>query len=434
MNCIILKGIYIRGNTVIGADSVVTKGVEVDAIYVGNPTKFIRRIKINSTYTEKRKAGIKVEKTPRVTVLMAVHNGMPYLPAAIESILCQTFSDYEFLIVNDCSTDETREVILLYKDPRIRLIDNKENIKQTPSLNKGLAHARCELVARMDDDDISYPQRLEQQVAYLDKNQDIAAVGSNLRFINEQSEVIGTWTYPERDMILRWMQFFSCTVSNGAVMFRKSIIWDKLGGYDSSIVIAQDWELWSRVLKRHKLANIQEILLDVRKHPDQETAVQQEVTWEEVRKIGRVNPERVLGIAVDTDQWLSKFELLPHEAHRARRNHPDQFVEALEFLYRAYCERYPAAREDPEVQDMLARQYLNAADSSGPRHLSTALLAFRRAWGLSSKYLYIYRLIRWPAMFLGLRKIEAWIIRRASLYTRISQLQSGILRILDRPR
>ena len=117
-------------------------------------------------------------------VLMAVYNGMPYLPLAIESILGQTYEDFEFLIINDRSTDETREVVLGYRDSRIRLLDNQENIGQTRSLNRGLSETRCELVARMDDDDVSHPQRLERQVRFLEEHADVAVVGSNLTFVD----------------------------------------------------------------------------------------------------------------------------------------------------------------------------------------------------------------------------------------------------------
>src|SRR5659263_168424 len=107
-------------------------------------------------------------KAPKVTVLMAVYNGERYLREAIESILGQSFADFEFFIVNDGCTDSSRDIILSYRDPRIRLIDNQENIGLTKSLNIGLSLASGEYVARQDADDISYPTRIEKQIEYFE--------------------------------------------------------------------------------------------------------------------------------------------------------------------------------------------------------------------------------------------------------------------------
>src|SRR3990170_6306785 len=103
---------------------------------------------------------------PEITVLMSVYNGERFLREAIESILNQTYRDFEFLIINDGSTDSSREIILSYNDPRIRLIDNELNIGLTRSLNKGLRLARGKYIARQDADDISFRKRLEKQVAF----------------------------------------------------------------------------------------------------------------------------------------------------------------------------------------------------------------------------------------------------------------------------
>ena len=116
--------------------------------------------------------------SPRVTVLMAVYNGERFLAEAVASILDQTFRDFEFLIVNDGSTDRSREIILSFGDPRIRLVDNPENIGLTRSLNRGLELAKGGLIARQDADDISLPERLEREIGFLDGNPKAAIVGS----------------------------------------------------------------------------------------------------------------------------------------------------------------------------------------------------------------------------------------------------------------
>ena len=111
---------------------------------------------------------------------MPVYNGLPYLPHAIESVLDQTFTDFEFLIINDASTDDSFACIRSYKDPRIRLVCNETNLGQTRTLNKGLELAQGPFIARLDQDDIAYPKRLAKQVAYLDANPEVALVAGNV--------------------------------------------------------------------------------------------------------------------------------------------------------------------------------------------------------------------------------------------------------------
>lgn len=291
---------------------------------------------------------------PVVTVLMTVYNGLPYLHAAMESILEQTFKEFEFLIVNDCSTDDSRQVVLSYNDPRIRLIDNPENLNQTRSLNRGLAETRTELVARMDADDISHPRRLEKQLNYLEHHPEVVAVGTGLRFIDTKGKVIGTFEFPEDDLPLRWMQLFDCPVSCGAVLFKRSVVWEKLGGFDSSIRYAQDWELWSRVLPDYRLANVPEKLVDVRQHPGASSAAAFKPMLEEQRKIIRKGPKIIFGMEDMPPAWIDQVEILLNK----RLEKPENRVDVIDDLFRRFCERYPEAENNMDVLRILARQYV----------------------------------------------------------------------------
>lgn len=141
---------------------------------------------------------------PDLTVLMTVYNGMPYLPEAIESVLNQTYADFKLLVVDDCSIDESRQVIRGYSDPRIRLLENEENLGQTRSLNRGLGMVDTELVARMDHDDISHPERLRKQVEFLVEHADIAVLGTCIRWIDAEGTVTGKKKLPEEDLVLRF--------------------------------------------------------------------------------------------------------------------------------------------------------------------------------------------------------------------------------------
>ena len=340
------------------------------------------------------------------TVLMAVYNGMPYLPQAIESILNQTYSDFQFLIVNDCSTDSTRDIILSYKDSRIRLLDNEENINQTKSLGRGLEHTQTELVARMDADDVSHPQRLEIQVEYLREHPEVAAVGTNMRFIDHTGRVTGELRRPGHDVALRWLQLFDCPVSSGAVMFRKSVVWDKMGGFDPSIRFSQDWELWSRMPQEHKLANLPELLVDIRKHSGNAVVAFQDESLAEHRLINRVNPQRLLGITDNSEEWLAKVDTLVP----ARVDHPEHLLEVIETLFERFCALYPAARRDPDVLKERSRQYLRVLYHTDRRTLPTALRALRLAWPASSKALYFSRLARLAAVCLGGRQVKRRVL------------------------
>jgi len=325
---------------------------------------------------------------PDVTVLMTVYNGLPYLSAAIESILGQTFCDFEFLIVNDCSTDHSRDVILGYNDPRIRLIDNTENINQTRSLNRGLEATRTELVARMDADDISHPHRLEKQFKYLSYQPDIVAVGTNLRFIDTRGKVIGDYKFPEDDLTLRWMQLFDCPVSCGAVMFKRSVIWDRLGGFEPSIRYSQDWELWSRVIPEYRIGNVPEMLVDVRQHPGASSSAASVPMLEEQKKIIRENPKRILGIKDDSIEWLDKVESLLEK----RLRHPEDRLSVIETLFERFCELHPEAKNSSAVIKILARQYIEVLYYT---QIPRQILLLKRIWTslsqsprLSSIFLY----------------------------------------------
>ena len=129
-------------------------------------------------------------KKPKVTVLMSVYNGERYLHESIESILNQTFKDFGFLIINDGSTDNTPKILKSYKDQRIKIISNKNNLGLTKSLNKGIKLAKGEYIARQDVDDVSLSERLEKQVKFLNSYPSYAAVGTFTKIINEDSKVI----------------------------------------------------------------------------------------------------------------------------------------------------------------------------------------------------------------------------------------------------
>jgi glycosyltransferase involved in cell wall biosynthesis len=195
-----------------------------------------------------------------ITVLMSVFNNAAYLREAIDSILNQGFTDFEFLIIDDASTDSSKEIILHYHDTRIRLIENERNIGLTKSLNKGLREAKGEYIARMDADDISLPDRLAAQHAFLQQNPDVGVVSSWVQVIDEQGNNLRYWSTPlSAEAIYYKLNFRNC-LAHAAAMFRKEIVLAQ-GGYNENIAHAQDYELWFRLSKMTKICQLDRVLL-----------------------------------------------------------------------------------------------------------------------------------------------------------------------------
>lgn len=347
----------------------------------------------------------------KLTVLMTVFNGMPYLPLAIESILNQTFRDFDFLIINDCSTDETRSVILGYDDPRIRLIDNEANVGQTRSLNIGLERSRTEFVARMDADDVSHPTRLQKQVGFLEAHPEVAVVGISLNQIDANGRVIGKVVRPERNLQIRWLQLFECPIPGGSAAFRKSVVWDELGGFDASIRFSQDWELLSRISKRHELANLPQVLYDVRSHAASANTAMLGEVFLDIQKISRDNIRLTLEIEDESPEWLSKIDMLPEGIVMRKVKHPPLMLELVEVFFRRFCELYPAAKDDPVVLDSLSAQYFRVVEWSRLRSPSTSIQALRLARKITPWNAHCSRLLRVAAGLAGGREIRNWFRR-----------------------
>jgi glycosyltransferase involved in cell wall biosynthesis len=199
-----------------------------------------------------------------VTVLMAVYNEARFAPAAVESILGQTFTDFEFLIIDDGSTDSSADYLRNLRDPRVRLLRNAGNLGLTRSLNKGLDAARGTYLARMDADDIAQPDRLARQVAFLDASPHIGIFGSSRILIDENNNEIAVAHAAEDDLAIRWKCLLGNPFAHPTVMLRRAIFDQHHLRYDESFRTAQDYELWSRLLTHTQGTNLREPLLRYR--------------------------------------------------------------------------------------------------------------------------------------------------------------------------
>jgi glycosyltransferase involved in cell wall biosynthesis len=196
---------------------------------------------------------------------MAVYNGAAHLAQAIESVLHQTFADFELIIINDGSTDESSEILAEFaqQDNRIRIV-NQENAGLTISLNRAWELANTEFIARMDADDICLPQRFAQQMAFLETQPTIAACGTWVQTINEQGRAGAVWQYPTAPHDVHFELLFRNVIAHPTIMLRKNVF-DAAGlRYDPAYQRAQDYDLWLRATDTLQLANMPEVLLQYR--------------------------------------------------------------------------------------------------------------------------------------------------------------------------
>ncbi len=219
-----------------------------------------------------------------VTVLMTMHNAAGYLGPAIRSILAQTHREFELLIIDDGSTDESVTIARSFYDSRIRLVANERNQGQTACLNQGLALARGEFIARQDADDLSLPRRLELQLAVFTRDPQIVLLGTQGWIMNAAGRVCGGFNLPLRAESIRWSRLFENPFIHTAVMFRLEVV-RSLGGYDPSFQICQDYELWMRVLRAGRGLNLRDRLVAYRVHPGSLSRIGEETVRVEVRRV-----------------------------------------------------------------------------------------------------------------------------------------------------
>ncbi|MBI5793659.1 glycosyltransferase [Candidatus Uhrbacteria bacterium] len=202
---------------------------------------------------------------PRVSILISVWNSERSVRAAVQSLLDQTYRDFELLIVDDGSSDQTPTILnqLSQRDPRVRIITNETNLGLTRSLNLALGQAQGVLIARMDADDIALRDRLQKQVAFLDTHPDIGIVGTAYQFIDTHDQVIGERHPDTQDAQLRHSLIRFNPFLHSSVMMRRELL-DRVHGYDEIYRRAQDYDLWMRLSPLTKLANLTDILMQKR--------------------------------------------------------------------------------------------------------------------------------------------------------------------------
>lgn len=213
-----------------------------------------------------------------VTVLLPVFNGEEYLRETMHSILKQTYLNFEFLIIDDGSTDNSPEIINSFQDSRIRLLKNPTRLKLSGALNRGIEEARGKYIARMDADDIAFPNRLAAQVEFLDSHPEIGMCGTAIEIFGKEPERIDI--YPKATEDIRSYGLFDCPFCHPSVMFRKELFNKFNLRYNGEYYPTEDYELWSRVIELFPTANLGQVLLRYRIHDKSMTGAD----WDEMDK------------------------------------------------------------------------------------------------------------------------------------------------------
>ncbi len=221
---------------------------------------------------------------PLVTVMIPVYN-RPTVVNTIESIINQTYRNLEILIVDNASTDNTVEAIRKINDSRIRLLINEKNMGQTYSLNRGLGEATGKYIARIDSDDVAVPVRIEKQVEFMESHPDYVLVGSWVRFISDDDKLGMVIKMPTTDEGLRLMHTVACGMFHPSAMYRTDVIREHGISYDPHIHMAEDYDLWVKLMKYGKACNIGEPLIYYRRGNDNDSRRYEDVMGRESSEI-----------------------------------------------------------------------------------------------------------------------------------------------------
>lgn len=259
-----------------------------------------------------------------ITVLMAAYNAEKFLKEAIDSILNQSISEFELLVINDGSVDTTGEIIASYRDDRIRCVTNERNLNLCHSLAKGVMLARGDFIARMDADDIAHPTRLEKQLAVMLAEPDLDLLGANVRWIDDRGRVIGHPRIIADPIDLKWKMFFRNCFNHPTVMIRKSaLLRNRLNYGEIPDSIAEflpervdgigdeDYLLFGQLCLHGKSKNLDEVLLDYRIHGNSLTALFSQRQSEQTKRISSALRAMYLQQAGNPGEDNNGFEFTP---------------------------------------------------------------------------------------------------------------------------
>ena len=318
---------------------------------------------------------------PRVTVLMPVYNGEKYLREAIDSILGQTYHHYEFIIINDGSTDGSVKVIQSYSDERIRFVHNEKNIGLPATLNKGLELAIGEYIARMDQDDISLPTRIEKQIKFMDNYPEVGVCGTWIKYIGvpRRPWKCRVYKYPTKPTDIRARLLFNSSFAHPSVIMRSSLLEKFQLRYDPEHLNAEDYGLWQKCSFCFPLANIPEVLLLYRVNPAGITDSNKNIEFETVQRINRLSLQN-LGIGFSPEEVL------------IYRQCPIDFKPEFLIKFHSWLQRLRKANSvkqiypEPEFSQALSEEWFSACCRSSGLGINVWFLFWRLRFSRAVKF------------------------------------------------
>lgn len=274
------------------------------------------------------------KRGPEISVILPVHNGEAYLKETIDSILSQTYTNFELIVINDGSTDSSEQIILSYTDSRIVYLKNETNLKLIATLNRGIQAAKGKYIARMDADDRCHPTRFAKQVKLLESNREIGVCGSWARLIDGQGNRIGRIKNACSPGLLRCLLFFTCPLLHPSVMGKACVFKDN--AYDPEMLHIEDMELWNRLSGKGILfANIPEFLIDYRWHSSNISVLNDTLQSESKLRLLQPQVSELLGGEVTKEEMelhLFSFNLYSKGRKCADNNLSARLPEEKEWL------------------------------------------------------------------------------------------------------
>ena len=332
---------------------------------------------------------------PRVSVILPVYNGERYLAQAIESVLDQTFRDFELIVIDDGSTDRSPDLIRRYaqQDPRLHAY-RQVNRGLVHSLNRALDLAAGKYIARMDADDVCLPERFARQAAFLDAHPETGVLGTAFQVIGPQGQPGAVVWHPESHAVLRWRLCFHSPFGHSTVMMRSEPV-RQVGGYNPEMTSAEDYELWNRLQTHTRFANLPDVCQLYRNHPGSASSQTYARLKETTLKLAKANTEAVLGQEVS----VGTLEAIREGTFSSRK----AACEAAGLLYRLWRifdrSAWITAHERMPLREDTARYLL-------------ILLRARKDAACAAQKLAV---LSAGAPFLPLRMAARWLAYRSSL-------------------
>jgi glycosyltransferase involved in cell wall biosynthesis len=328
-----------------------------------------------------QRGGGGMSSAPQVSVLMTVFNGGRFLAESVESVLAQSLPEFEFVIVDDASTDGSVAILESYasRDRRIRLFCNPQNSGQTPCLNQGLREARGAWIARQDADDLSHPMRLARQFERIAAEPDLALLGTCGRIIDGAGRLCGLLDMPLTGGSIRWSAALLNPFLHTSVIFRRDVVLEEFGGYDESFRISQDYDLWTRVIARHPSANLPWRLVCYRNLAASLSKTGRSIAFEEAQRVSENAESLSFGRALDTGE---------RRLAKAFREGGLQEIDRNAF-WKWYRSLYVATAA-PDKRRLLAAHHLKVSGrlSNAPAAaIAEMLAAFRSDSGFATRWL-----------------------------------------------